>query len=832
MSASITVPGPVPQLEYMYGCTATAIGMMLGYYDLYGYMGYDVSNLIPGTISVDSRGSDGNIYNQNEFNSVLGRAVSSKEYVYRFFDQTPETELKYAFVGDTNQLNMSLWNCLSDYLGTSQFWRGNEDYSTTLYICSLADVMASSAMLSITYGGIKRQISLAYSDMTYGLSLYVKNAGYSLNPEQTATYYTDNQAEVKGSNRDYFTFDMYKAEIDAGRLVCVGIEGHSMLGYGYDAATKEIIFDDTYFSDQRMTWGGSYFYAEEDRAMLTMTTVVFNTGGLTLLNAPTDKNLPDLVLAALTPSSDSGAIFLENAATWIQFTVTNSSAYAAGATSAAVYVNGIFRGSLNVGGLGSGESLNLSFNLGRLSAGAYSVKVEVDPNHLVLESDTGNNSKTTSFTVLPDDTATYPDFVVSSLKATSSTGVFFNRSKATIRFTVSNNSDDAADASYAGIYLDDVLLKTVSVRALSGMDAADFTCELGVLSVGTHTIKIVSDLDNRIMESDENNNSKSITVDVLKPAVLPPDSNLNGNARSQILAWDSSRTSLGYVSVTPGKYPYDTAQWCGVWSWEPGSGSWDIAGSGRFASNLEKDGVLLYNRESSTFAAWTNLESEDYGYVSLGYMDSAFRTKAVGNFTGNVLDDIVIQDSSGSFGLMVDGTSYQDIWHVEASSSSEWQIVGSGYFGGLSGCDDLLLLRTTNNSYYLWHNNDTTFQTWDWSQKYLGSLSNDWEIAGTGDFQGDGIDDIVVWQKSTGYLYAWENGSSSNRRWIGRLDHSSWEVAAVGDYNGDGKDDLLLRELTSGWGGLGYWRSARSVEWADLNAHVENNAVSNFSVIA
>ena len=32
----------VPEAEYMYGCLATAVGMMLGYYDRYGYMGYDV----------------------------------------------------------------------------------------------------------------------------------------------------------------------------------------------------------------------------------------------------------------------------------------------------------------------------------------------------------------------------------------------------------------------------------------------------------------------------------------------------------------------------------------------------------------------------------------------------------------------------------------------------------------------------------------------------------------------------------------------------------------------------------------------------------------------
>ena len=41
-----------------------------------------------------------------------------------------------------------------------------------------------------------------------------------------------------------FTFEDYMREIDAGRPVLVMIEGHVMTGYGYNAETKEIIFDE------------------------------------------------------------------------------------------------------------------------------------------------------------------------------------------------------------------------------------------------------------------------------------------------------------------------------------------------------------------------------------------------------------------------------------------------------------------------------------------------------------------------------------------------------------------------------------------------------------
>ena len=115
----------------------------------------------------------------------------------------------------------------------------------------------------------------------------------------------------------------------------------------------------------------------------------------------------------------------------------------------------------------------------------------------------------------------------------------------------------------------------------------------------------------------------------------------------------------------------------------------------------------------------------------------------------------------------------------------------------------------------------------------LWDADSDWTVAAVGDFSGDGIDDIVVWQESTGYMFALEDGDASNYRWVGDLDPNSWEVAAVGDYDGNGQEDLLLRETASGWGGLGYWGGAYCENWTDLNARIENDKNgSNFQVIA
>ncbi len=305
--------------------------------------------------------------------------------------------------------------------------------------------------------------------------------------------------------------------------------------------------------------------------------------------------------------------------------------------------------------------------------------------------------------------------------------------------------------------------------------------------------------------------------------------NLLSNGYSQIVAWDSEKGKVGYVATNGQTAP----AWAGIWEWGSSEAAmWKVVGVGRFSADVAHDGILLYNGIGNTFAAWTDLGRGDYGYVSLCHVDGNFQTLTLADFDNNGLDDVIIYDEKGSFGIVSDAAAYHDVWHVDNAATNVQKVIGAGYFGNADGKSDILVKKTDENAYFLWHNQDSTFNTWNWSQTYLGSLDNDWEVAAIGDFQGDGVDDIIMWQKSTGFMYAWEDGKSSNQRWVGALNASQWEVAAVGDYNGDGKEDLLLRELLSGWGGVGYWAGANASNWTDLNARIETDMESKFAVVA
>ena len=266
-NGDVILANTMPQSEYMYGCTPTSVGMILGYYDLYGYHGTKMPNLISGTVELNSRGTDGNAYDMDAFDTVLGRAIASEGHVNRFYKRTHEEEWRYTYKGNTSELNTAEWDCIADYLGTGQFWRGNTDLFTWTTNCTLEELYTNREQRVSMPDG--RRILRRNISMLYGLDLYVRSRGYSLDRKNTGTYVVD----VNGGS---FTFERYMKEIDAGRPVLISITRHSMVGYGYNPKTREIIFDDCYFADRRMTWDGTYYYSDKKRKLESITTIVFN----------------------------------------------------------------------------------------------------------------------------------------------------------------------------------------------------------------------------------------------------------------------------------------------------------------------------------------------------------------------------------------------------------------------------------------------------------------------------------------------------------------------------------------------------------------------------
>ncbi len=121
--------------------------------------------------------------------------------------------------------------------------------------------------------------------------------------------------------------------------------------------------------------------------------------------------------------------------------------------------------------------------------------------------------------VVPSE-ETYPDLIVPEISV-SSASVRDNQA-VNLSFTIKNQGETAAEASYAGIYDNGELLDRVSVAALSSGQFRDYTYTIaaGRLSIGNHALYVVADDTDAIRERDESSNTsaeKTVTVTQVKP---------------------------------------------------------------------------------------------------------------------------------------------------------------------------------------------------------------------------------------------------------------------------------------------------------------------------
>jgi len=87
-------------------------------------------------------------------------------------------------------------------------------------------------------------------DGTLGFRNFYESRGYTVNE----CYYQKTDNQYSGG----FSYADYKAEIDAGYPVMLHVEGHTMVGVGYEDPNTVYLHDTWDYSTHSMTWGGSY----------------------------------------------------------------------------------------------------------------------------------------------------------------------------------------------------------------------------------------------------------------------------------------------------------------------------------------------------------------------------------------------------------------------------------------------------------------------------------------------------------------------------------------------------------------------------------------------
>ena len=240
-----------PSYNWVFGCGAVAGAMIAAHYDRNGYpnvyTGPTNGGVMPNTDTswgtwIDSNGDS---YVSNPLvasqNGVDGRTIrgSIDDYWIEIDSTAPDPYI-------TNGWTQHSWGtAIGDYMKTSQSAYGNADGSS---------VMWNYTSSSNKYQCNNMSTDAKNSDLTYGMKEFYEARGYTVNTCYNQK--TDNQ--VSGG----FSLGDFQSEIDAGHPVLIFIQGHFMVGYGYDGYSSDILVRDTWDSNpnnvKRMTWGGKY----------------------------------------------------------------------------------------------------------------------------------------------------------------------------------------------------------------------------------------------------------------------------------------------------------------------------------------------------------------------------------------------------------------------------------------------------------------------------------------------------------------------------------------------------------------------------------------------
>jgi len=182
--------------------------------------------------------------------------------------------------------------------------------------------------------------------------------------------------------------------------------------------------------------------------------------------------------------------------------------------------------------LPAGQNKLLTKSSVTLSAGTHTVRVVADFKKQVTESNEGNNEKTVSITVKAPALNTDLYVKTISVPSTIKENEPFN-----IDFIVKNSGTDAAGSHRTSIYIDGSFLNSIPISGIGAGVEMDYTRSGVSLSAGAHTIRIVADSNNDVVETNELNNEKSITVNVLAvpkkydlyvKSITPPSSMVAG----------------------------------------------------------------------------------------------------------------------------------------------------------------------------------------------------------------------------------------------------------------------------------------------------------------
>ncbi len=219
---------------------------------------------------------------------------------------------------------------------------------------------------------------------------------------------------------------------------------------------------------------------------------------------------PDLIVESITWSPENPSI---GDKVTFSVTVKNRGNYRAGGSNVDFYIDGYSRGYRFVMSTEPGATVNQTFIWTALP-GSHSVSAFADILRQAKESDETNNEKTVTYATAA------PDLIIDSI--TWSPKNPSENTMITLKVTIKNQGSGKAEYSLVDYYVDGIYRDSAHIGQLD-IGAKTTTTIDWITRAKPHTFEAIADAGNRVIESDETNNTKSIDMPTPSPDLVIQD---------------------------------------------------------------------------------------------------------------------------------------------------------------------------------------------------------------------------------------------------------------------------------------------------------------------
>ena len=216
---------------------------------------------------------------------------------------------------------------------------------------------------------------------------------------------------------------------------------------------------------------------------------------------------PDLVIHDITWAPEDISI-----GDTVTFTATlkNQGSSKTTASQVICYVDGVLIGSQDLPEIDAAASMTSLFDW-VAEAGTHSIRIIVDSNNQVTETDETNNERETDFSTRT------PDLTIEAISWSMENSLIDN--EATFVVTVKNQGSDETAISQLTYYIDDISVASQDMEAVEAGETATVTF-LVTIEAGEHTFKIIADSENQVIEIDETNNEDELVFSTMVPDLV------------------------------------------------------------------------------------------------------------------------------------------------------------------------------------------------------------------------------------------------------------------------------------------------------------------------